>query len=195
MATVSEVECVLPGSADEPVVVAKGCRDLCDESVGEHDRAVWATVPVDTQVAVFAEFFDCEEELLEFAAPFGPGFGPLTIPVVIAEVGNDLSAACEADAGADAAWVPDGPLTIPGVIAEVGNDDTAAGCEEADAGADAAWVPDGPLTIPGVITEVGDAGADVLRDLLDLREAVLAAQDRTCPAGASSSALPLFGRQ
>jgi hypothetical protein len=64
VATVAEVDCVFMGSSDEPMVVVEGCSNLCDESVGEHDRAVWATVPVDTQTAVFAEFFDCEEELL-----------------------------------------------------------------------------------------------------------------------------------
>jgi hypothetical protein len=239
VAAVAEVDCVLPGSSVGPMVVVEGCFNLCDESVGEHDRAVWATVPVDTQAAVFAEFFDCEEELVQIAAPlvaagpdifaevgkdvlalgcadadagadaaWVPGLGLFTIPGVIAEVGNDVTAAgCkEADAGADAAGGPGlGLLTIPGVIAEVGNDLSDAGCKEADAGADSALGPGfGRLPIPGIVAEVGndvlDAGCmeavygrgfgrptitavdaersdDVLRDLLDLREAVLAAQD------------------
>jgi hypothetical protein len=203
VAAVAEVDCVLPGSSVGPVVVVEGCFNLCDESVGEHDRAAWAAVPVDTQAAVFAEFFDCEEELVQIAAPLVAAG-----PDIFAEVGKDVLAlgCADADAGADAAWVPGlGLFTIPGVIAEVGNDVTAAGCKEADAGADAAWGRGfGRLPIPGIVAEVGndvlDAGCmeaaygpgfgrptitavdaersdDVLRDLLDLREAVLAAQD------------------
>jgi hypothetical protein len=172
VAAVAEVDCVLPGSSVGPVVVVEGCFNLCDESVGEHDRAAWAAVPVDTQAAVFAEFFDCEEEFVQIAAPLVAAG-----PDIFAEVGKDVLAlgCADADAGADAAWVPGlGLFTIPGVIAEVGNDVTAAGCKEADAGADAAGGPGfGLLTIPGVIAEVGnditaacgedadvDAGAD-----------------------------------
>jgi hypothetical protein len=87
-ATVSEVECVLTGSAAEPVVI-EVCGGLCDEPFGDHDREVCETDPARTQTAGVVEFFECEEEFLQIAAPtFAAG------PGIVSEVGNDATAVC-----------------------------------------------------------------------------------------------------
>ena len=84
------------------------------------------------------------------------GVGPLTILGVVAEVGNDGSAACRADAGVgtDAAFGPGfGRLTIPGVVAEVGNDFSAACCKK--------------LPAVGGAVEASVGSDDALRDFSD----------------------------